>query len=175
MQTKYFLAGAAIAGLLLGACEKTEPVDQSGSGTQPQAVGNAAPPPASPVKPQRPVPAPAGQKGLDLLAEAGINLDFPHDVHYDILDTSHAGTRRHRVLLEVRDADFATVIRDFDESLEGLGYTKTTDKDTNGRVEQVYESKGKPAYYLLMQPAGMGPKLNSPDAVGSIHIMWNMS
>lgn len=122
-----------------------------------------------------PVRAPDDRKGEDILAKAGVEFDFPHAVMYDILDTSNAGTPRHRVLVEIQGGDFATAVKALEDSLAGLGYEKIRDTNKDGRIEQVFEQAGKPAYYLLMQPAGMGPRLSGPDSAGSIHIMWNIT
>ncbi len=124
--------------------------------------------------PKRPIPAPEGQRGVDALATAGVKFDFPHQVLYDILDVSGSGKRRHRVLVEIRSGDFKQVIGQFGQALEALGYRKESEKDTGGRIDSVYSAGGKPTYYLIMQPAGMGPKLGEKDSTGSIHIMWNI-
>lgn len=160
----------AITGLLV-ACDKDKPVDQAA--TMP-AAPQAEPRIATPTKRPAPVPAPEGEKGADLLAEAGVALDFPHAIAYDIMDVSRAGTPRHRVLVEVLGGDLATAKQRLGQTLTGLGYAKKADTDKGGRVEQIYTMGGKPAYYLLIQPAGMGPKLVGKDAVGSIHVMWNI-
>jgi hypothetical protein len=145
---KKLLLSAALVTLIAG-CNKE--ADQTPALGEPAAQAPVAAPAQAPVA--KPVPAPEGDKGIDMLSAAGIKLDFPHAVSYDILDVSHAGTPRRRVLLEVLGGDFTVVTNRFGQSL----------------VDQA----GKPAYYLLMQPVGMGPKLLGKDAVGSIHIMWN--
>lgn len=160
----------AIAGLL-AACGKDNPADE---GEAIPAASQAEVPTAKPARRPAPVPAPEGEKGADLLAGAGVALDFPHAIAYDILDVSRAGTPRHRVLVEVLGGDFAAATQKLGQTLAGLGYIKKADTNKDGRIEQVYTMDGKPAYYLLMQPAGMGPKLVGKDAVGSIHIMWNI-
>jgi hypothetical protein len=165
---KKLLLSAALVTLIAG-CNKE--ADQTPALGEPAAQAPVAAPAQAPVA--KPVPAPEGDKGIDMLSAAGIKLDFPHAVSYDILDVSHAGTPRRRVLLEVLGGDFTVVTNRFGQSLVDAGYTKTSDKNNGGRIDQVYEQAGKPAYYLLMQPVGMGPKLLGKDAVGSIHIMWN--
>ncbi|MGN7726619.1 hypothetical protein ACTJIL_12505 [Luteimonas sp. 22616] len=123
---------------------------------------------------QSPVPAPEDKRGVAALAAAGVKFDFPHQVLYDILDVSGSGTPRHRVLVEIQGGEFDQVVEQFGESLEALGYQKDSGKETGGRIDSVYSAEGKPTYYLLMQPAGMGPKLMGKDSTGSIHIMWNI-
>jgi hypothetical protein len=120
------------------------------------------------------VPAPEGQRGADILKAAGVEFDFPHEVLYDILDASASGTRRHRVLVEVKQGRFDDVAAQFGVALQARGYEKVSGKATGGRIDEVYAAEGKPTYYLIMQPAGMGPKLHGKDSVGSIHIMWNI-
>ena len=121
----------------------------------------------------KPEPAPAGQKGVDVLAQAGIEFAFPHAINYDIFDQSRSGTPRHRVLVEVIGGDFATVAEQFGQSLVDKGYALAKDGGTGGRIERTYTREDAPTYYLLMQPVAIGPKLARPDATGSIHIMWN--
>lgn len=141
----------------------------------PKTTGDEAAAPAlkSPQRP-RPIPAPEDEQGVDILISEGIEFKFPHLVRYDILDTSRSGTRRHRVLVEVRKGDFNAVAQQFSRSMVDLGYAKSKDVNKSGRIEQVFKQKGKPTYYLLMQPAGMGPKLRDKASVGTIHVMWNI-
>ena len=61
----------------------------------------------------------------------------------------------------------------FGQSLIDQGYTLAKDGGTGGRIERTYTRQDAPTYYLLMQPAAIGPKLASPGATGSIHVMWN--
>ena len=164
---KLFLSTALM--VLIAGCNKE--TDQAPAQGEPAAQAPSATSVRAPVA--KPVAAPEGEKGVDMLTAAGIKLDFPHAVSYDIMDVSRAGTPRRRVLLEVLGGDFATATERFGQSLVNAGYAKTSDKNNGGRIDQIYEQAGKPAYYLLMQPAGMGPKLLGKDAVGSIHIMWN--
>lgn len=165
---KKLLLSAALVALIAGCNTETDQVPAQG---EPVAQAPSATSVQAPVA--KPVAAPEGDKGVDMLSAAGIKLDFPHAVSYDIVDVSRAGTPRRRVLLEVLGGDFTTVTERFGQSLVDAGYTKTSDKNNGGRIDQVFEQAGKPAYYLLMQPVGMGPKLLGKDAVGSIHIMWN--
>lgn len=122
----------------------------------------------------KPVPAPEGQKGADMLTAAGVILPFPHGVLYDILDTSSAGTPRHRVLYEVRTTAFPEAVKEVGNTLASRGYRKVDDRKDGDRIQQVFQADGKPTYYLILQPAGMGPKLTDPAATGSIHVMWNI-
>lgn len=117
--------------------------------------------------------APEGDSGSGFLADQGVAMTFPHEIGYDILDTSRNGTPRHRVLVEVLGGDFAKESVEFTTSLEKIGYRKASESVDGQRVEQVWVQEGKPTYYLLMQPVGSGPELGNADAVGSIHIMWN--
>lgn len=159
------------------ACSKQEvpmPENQATPKSGQQATAPVAPLPASAPAPNRPVPAPPGNRGLDALAEAGVKFNFPHQVLYDILDVSGSGKQRHRVLVEIRDGELKHVADDFGQSLESLDYKKESDKEHNGRIDRVYTAHGKPAYYLIMQPAGMGPKLSGEESTGSLHIMWNI-
>jgi hypothetical protein len=161
---KRIVVCAIVATALLSACK---PHDAGAAGT-------SAPTPKAPVVAARSQAASADtRKGVDLLTDAGVTFAFPNVIHYDIVDKSRRGTPRHRVLIEVLDGDFATATRQIDKSLVDLGYSKTSDANKGGRIEQVFKQKGKPTYYLLMQPEGMGPALRDPNAVGSIHIMWN--
>lgn len=156
-----------LAASALAACSKTETPET------PTPAASPAEAAATPERP-RPVPAPEDEQGIDILEVAGVKFDFPHQVHYDILDTSRRGTRRHRVLVEIRGGDFNEVVRQFDQNLVDLGYRKSSDSNKAGKIEQVFKQAGKPTYYLLMQPAGVGPKLRSKEATGSIHVMWNI-
>lgn len=168
-----FCTSMALAAAMIAACSKQEtPVPEGPSGEQ------AAPPavraPASDPAPGLPVPAPDDNRGMDVLAAAGVKFDFPHQVLYDILDVSNSGKRRHRVLLEIRVGELKQVADEFGQSLEALGYKEESDKESGGRIDRVYSMKDKPTYYLIMQPAGMGPKLSGKDSTGSLHIMWNI-
>lgn len=156
-----------LAASLLAACNKPE---------EPEATAPAVAPadPTPPTAQPRPVPAPEDEQGIDILEVAGVEFGFPHQVLYDILDTSKRGTPRHRVLVEIRSGDFNDVARQFGQSLVALGYTKSSDSNKAGKIEQVFKQAGKPTYYLLMQPAGMGPKLRNKASTGSIHVMWNI-
>jgi hypothetical protein len=153
-----------VASALLLGCGRSDETGSAETSTTPTEKPIAA---ASHVRPLD------KRKGADILAAAGVNFGFPHVFHYDIMDKSRSGTPRHRVLVEVLGEDFETAARDFDASLVALGYKKISDANNNGRIEQVFSRKGKPTYYLLMQPKGRGPALRDPDAVGSIHVMWN--
>ena len=162
----------ALAGLL-GACDgRDEPVPQTQASPEPEAraqvVQDRAP------SPGKPVPAPEGRRGVDALVEAGVSFDFPHEVLYDILDISAGGTPRHRVLVEVSGGGFEAAVAKFGQSLERLGYQVVSEKKNDGRIDLVYTADGKPTYYLIMQPAGMGPKLRGENSNGSIHVMWNI-
>ena len=131
---------------------------------------------AEPVVPvNRPAarPAPAGQKGVDILASEGVTFDFPYAINYDIMDTSSKGTPRHRVLVEVLGGNFEESVQKFTKSLTAMGYKKAGDKTKNGRMEQVYKQSGRPTYYLRIQPAEVGPELKNKRALGSIHVMWS--
>lgn len=155
-----------VAAGLLAACNGGKD-DARGAGS-PSAVASQAVAP-----PTRPAPAPEGQKGVEVLTGNGIELTFPHAINYDILDVSKNGTPRQRVLVEVLGGDFGVVAEQFAQLLVDQGYAMASDRTTGGRIERIYTQKGKPTYYLLMQPVGIGPKLGNPDATGSIHIMWN--
>jgi hypothetical protein len=120
----------------------------------------------------KPVAAPAGQKGADMLVAAGLEFDFGQEVLYDILDTSKNGTPRHRVLLEVLDGSFSDAVAEVGESMESVGCQKVGDSNKAGRIQQIFKCKENVTYYLLIQPSGMGPKLAHPASVGSVHIMW---
>lgn len=166
---KRFFASLAMA-MFLAACGQGGHEQQSGASTT--STPEPAPPTTPPVK-APPRAAPEGEKGVDLLAGNGIALDFPHEINYDIIDTSRNGTPRHRVLVEVLGGDFPAVVQQFTATLAGTGYRKGSEKNDVQRIEQVYVKRDQPTLYLLMQPAGTGPKLKNPDSTGSIHIMWN--
>lgn len=152
---------------LLAACGRSEAPGTTGQVAAPAEAG-------APTHPH-PVRAPDDQRGIDLLEVAGVEFDFPNKVRYDILDTSRGGTRRHRVLVEILGGNFDDVTQKFENSLVHIGYRKSSESVKDGRVQQVFKQAGKPTYYVLMQPAGVGPKLSSPDSAGSIHVMWNIT
>lgn len=158
--------------LLVSACSNDAPPPQANA---PDSAAIPAPGPDAQAATERrgPRAAPADDTGAEFLAEQGVVLQFPHRINYDILDTSRNGTSRHRVLVEVLGGDFVQTTADFTSSLEKIGYRKASESTDGQRIEQTFVQEGKPTYYLLMQPAGTGPQLGNPDAVGSIHIMWN--
>ncbi len=170
---KVSLPVAVVFACMLAGCSRDETPASSDADIH-VAASETEPAEAAPPTKPRAVPAPEGQRGEDILAVAGVEFPFPHEVLYDILDTSESGTPRHRVLVEVQSGAFDSAMKRFGESLVDLGYEKVSDSDEGGRVQQVYTQADKPTYYLLMQPAGMGPKLHGPESVGSIHIMWNI-
>jgi len=158
--------------LLVSACSNdTSPTPSNTAADETVAAAQEAP--SSVPEKSGPRAAPEGETGAELLASQGVVMEFPHEIGYDIMDTSRNGTPRHRVLVEVLGGDFAKQSADFAAALEKIGYRKASESVDGERVEQVQVQEGKPTYYLLMQPAGSGPKLKNPDAVGSIHIMWN--
>lgn len=168
---KHVLA-CATALVILAGCGK-EPQLQPADAELPAPPADAASKTASKPRP-RPVAAPEGERGMEDLASRGIELDFPHSTLYDIIDISGGGVRRHRVLIEVEQGDFLSAVQKLGDSLVATGYIKAADTNKSGRIDQVFGKTGQPAFYLLAQPAGMGPKLMKPESVGSIHIMWNM-
>ena len=165
------LPACLILALLVSACsnDTSPPAGDAADGSA------SASPDVQPavVEESGPRVAPEGDTGAEFLAQEGVVMEFPHEIGYDILDTSRNGTPRHRVLVEVLGGDFATTSADFVASLEKIGYRKASESVEGQRIEQVQVQEGKPTYYLLMQPVGTGPELKNPDAVGSIHIMWN--
>lgn len=172
-----FCTSMTLAAAMIVACNKQEspaPDNRTTPESSQQAAGPVAPAPASTPAPGRPIPAPADNLGVDALAAAGVTFEFPHRVLYDILDASNSGKERHRVLVEISDGELKQVAESFGQSLEALGYRSESDKESGGRIDRVYSADGKPTYYLIMQPAGMGPKLSGPDSTGSLHIMWNI-
>lgn len=128
---------------------------------------------APPAAEQPQVAKSEARKGIDVLAEFGVRPDFAYAVNYDIVDKDKSGKPRHRVLIEVREGDMANAIARMDALLVEQGYAKTKQSDRNGKVEQVFHKAGVPTLVLLSQAVATGPKLKQPDAVGSIHIMWN--
>ena len=165
------LPACLVLGLLMSACNSEAPSVPAGTAdqaeTSTQEVKNDV------AEATGPRTAPDGDTGAGFLASQGVALEFPHEINYDILDTSRNGTVRHRVLVEVLGDDFARESENFETSLEKIGYRRASESLDGQRVEQVYVQEGKPTFYLLMQPAGSGPELKNPDAAGSIHIMWN--
>lgn len=160
----------AILGIMtaLAACG---PSQQAGKVDE-TAVQETQPPPA-PVAPA--VQKPSDQeKGIDVLAGMGIAPNFQYAVAYDIVDRNQEGKARHRVLLEVLGGDIDDAVDRMGALLANLGYEKTKDTNNNGRHEEVFRKQGTPTLVLLAQPAVSGPPLKHGDAVGSIHIMWNI-
>ncbi len=164
------LPACLILALLVSACGNNAPLAGNAAGET-----SATAPKAQIAAPEESGPrtAPEEDSGAEFLVGQGVAMEFPHEIGYDILDTSRNGTPRHRVLVEVLGGDFAKESADFVASLEKIGYRKASESTNGQRIEQVQVQEGKPTYYLLMQPVGSGPKLKNPDAVGSIHIMWN--
>lgn len=173
IQMKNIVLCIAIAAVTAACGQQESPIQQSPT---PSAASQPAEKSAEQVPaPGKPIPAPTDEQGVDAMSAAGVEFDFPHQVLYDILDVSDNGTLRHRVLVEIRIGEFKQVAGQFTRSLEALGYRKKSSKGNGGRIDSVFVADGKPTYYLLMQPAGMGPKLRQPDSTGSIHIMWNVA
>lgn len=139
-------------------------------GDKPTARDEATAPPATE---QAQVAKSEARKGIDLLAEFGVRPDFAYSVNYDIVDKDKSGKPRHRVLIEVREGDMANAVARMDALLVEKGYAKSKESDHDGKLEQVFRKAGVPTLVLLSQAAATGPKLKQPDAVGSIHIMWN--
>lgn len=140
-------------------------------GDKTDARSEATPAPA--VAPS-PVAAIEAAKGMDVLAKLGISPDFEHSVDYDIIDKNQAGISRHRVLIDVLAGDMPSAIERMDALLVAQGYAKQKETSNDGRVDQIFIKQGVPTMVLLMQPVDKGPKLKNPNAVGSIHIMWNI-
>ncbi|QOW21676.1 hypothetical protein [Novilysobacter avium] len=160
--------------MLLSAC--------GGSGNNPVETSSVAAPASgepsglqsdSTSKRMRPKAAADGDKGVDKLVAMGLVLDFPHAINYDIIDESRNGTIRHRVLVEVLGADFPAAVQQFDDSIVALGYARKDGVDEGGKSKSTYVKKGVASLYILAQPVDVGPDLKNPDALGSIHIMWN--
>jgi hypothetical protein len=139
-------------------------------GDKPADPNEAISPPAA-EQPQ--VAKSEARKGIDLLTEFGVRPDFAHSINYDIVDKDKSGKPRHRVLLEVREGDMTTAVARMDALLVEQGYAKAKQSDHDGKVEQVFRKAGVPTLVLLSQSVATGPRLKQPDAVGSIHIMWN--
>lgn len=164
-----------IAIAALAACGgHEESASQAQAASEPEARAEQKPEQNLVPAPGKPVPAPEGQRGAEALAAAGVAFDFPHEVLYDILDVSAGGTPRHRVLVEIGGGDFQDATERFGQTLQGLGYELASDKKSGGRMDRTYTAEGKPTYYVIMQPSGMGPELRGKDSSGSIHIMWNI-
>lgn len=160
----------AIVGLatLLAAC---------GPSQQPQTNVNDAAAEPSPEATGDLTPAPVvRKKGVDLLtSDFGVMPDFRYAVVYDIVDKNTVGVRRHRVLLEVLgEQDIETALGKMDATLVALGYEKSKDTVTDRGHEEVFRKKGTPTLVLLAQSAASGPQLKNADAVGTIHVMWNI-
>ena len=150
---------------LLAGCEKPQPV----------ATG-PTPAPAPEVQEQQkpePVAAEAGDTGMEILLQRGIEVPFDHEVNYDIKDVSKNGTPRRRVLIEILAPDFPQAVSSFTGVLETGGYVVASDEGVPGKQQKTYVKEGAPTYYLLIQDVANGPRLNNPEAVGSIHVMWN--
>ncbi|MGY0797609.1 hypothetical protein ACW7G0_00865 [Lysobacter sp. A286] len=146
--------------MLLGACGKSDT-------NQAPAVQSDSTP-----KQSRPIAAPEDDKGVDKLAAMGLALEFPHEINYDILDQSNSGTTRHRVLVEVLEADFPTALQQFEASIIALGYAKKDEVDDDGKIKITYSKKDRANLYIIAQPVEVGPSLKNSDSSGSIHIMW---
>lgn len=153
--------------LALAACSK--PVEVVPPDSAPPVQQQAEPEAARP----NPVAAAVGDTGMDILASRGLEVTFPYAVNYDIKDVSKNGTPRRRVLLEILDGSFEDSAAAFEAILAGNGYSLTDSASTPGKLQRTYVKEGNPTYYLLMQSRESGPALSNPDAVGSVHVMWN--
>jgi len=111
--------------------------------------------------------------GADLLAQWGVDPGVPYSVAYDFVDRNRAGTPRHRVLIEVTGGTMDDAAAGLERSLLAGGYRKDREVRSGGKLERVFRKKGVPTLVVSSQAAGTGPKLKRPDAVGSIHLMWN--
>lgn len=113
------------------------------------------------------------EKGIDVLTGLGFKPDFAYSVAYDLVDKNAQGVSRHRVLLEVMGDDIKSAMDDVEASLVGLGYAKSKSTEGDGRYDSVFVKRGTPTLVFMAQTAERGPALKNPDAVGTIHIMWN--
>lgn len=152
---------AAVAAILAASCQQAE---------APRVPSEAAPPAPEAASPQ---PEAAAKKGMGVLEGWGVRLPFGHYVAYDLIDHNRVGTPRHRVLLEVTGGSMTDAVAGMEQALTAVGYAKSTETESGGRLDQVFRKAGSPTLVLRSQPAAIGPKLKQTGAVGSIHVMWN--
>lgn len=160
---KQFLLAVAVAAVLAACGSKQDPqqTDQTAGQAEAQAQAQAEPSPSR------------TEKGIDVLIGMGFRPEFAYAIAYDIIDKNNQGVSRHRVLLEVLEGDVVTAMDDVEASLAGLGYVKAKETEGDGRYDTVFTKKGEPTLVFMAQTAERGPALKNPDAVGTIHIMWN--
>lgn len=152
----------------LAGCERSSPALEDATAPAATATDPVA------AKLPGPVAAEAGDTGLEILLQRGVEVPFRHQLGYDIKDVSKNGTPRRRILLEVLEPDFAQATDSFLSALREAGYTGSgSDAGASGKREETYVKEGHSTYYLLIQDAANGPKLDSAEATGSIHVMWN--
>ena len=108
-----------------------------------------------------------------MLIGLGFKPDFPYAVAYDITDKNNQGINRHRVLLEVLAGDMTQAMADSETVLAAAGYAKSKETVGDGRTDAVFTKRGQPTLVFMAQTKEHGPALKNPDAVGTIHIMWN--
>jgi hypothetical protein len=118
------------------------------------------------------VPA-SEEKGIDVLTGLGFKPEFAYSVVYDIVDRNNEGVNRHRVLLEPLEGDIETAMASAEATLTGEGYEKSKETESNGRHDAVFTKYGSPTLVFMAQTPERGPALKNPNAVGTIHIMWN--
>ena len=152
----------AAAVLVLAACgPKQEPEQGAQNTAQDQAPEVATPQPSR------------VEKGIDVLTGLGFTPDFPYSVAYDMTDKNNQGINRHRVLLEVLDGDVQQAMAASEAALSAAGYVKSKETVGDGRTDAIFSKRGQPTLVFMAQTKERGPALKDPDAVGSIHIMWN--
>lgn len=157
------LAVAMLA--VLAACGSEEGANQAGdkSTVQPAASADAA---------AQKVPASAAT-GIDVLIELGFIPEFAYATVYDIVDKNNQGVNRRRVLLEVLEGDVASAMTSAETTLAKAGYAKSKESSDGGRYDAVFVKHGSPTLVFMAQSPDRGPKLKTPGAVGTIHVMWN--
>lgn len=155
---------------VVAGCERSTPSSAIESGSANPVITAERPA----VARSKPVAAEAGDTGLEILLQRGVELPFRHLVGYDIKDVSRNGTPRRRVLVEVLHPDFREASESFLSVLREDGYTGDAASDESfSKRQETYVKEGGPTYYLLIQDRANGPRLSSDEATGSIHIMWN--
>lgn len=157
---QFLLAAAILAGLAACGAEQNASRTADGPGVEP-AAGAAQKSPAS------------AATGIDVLTGLGFIPDFAYATAYDIVDKNREGVNRRRVLLEVLEGDIEAAMASAQATLGKAGYSKSKESSDGGRYDAVFVKHGFPTLVLMGQSPERGPKLKNPEAVGTIHIMWN--
>jgi hypothetical protein len=158
---KQLLLAAAIL-VALAACGAEQNADQAAGGTTVEPTADAAKKSSA-----------NAATGIDVLTGLGFIPDFAYGTAYDIVDKNKEGVNRRRVLLEVLEGDIEAAMASAQATLQNAGYSKSKESSDGGRYDAVFVKRGFPTLVFMGQSPERGPKLKNPEAVGTIHIMWN--